>query len=71
MQTNLLDPHAQLEMLYIAEYLKSKGYSLGDLKNLPPELMHQLMKEASQYASLKLTDVEMRAELLHELTPEG
>lgn len=71
MQPNLLDPHAQLESLYIAEYLQSKGYLLSDLQYLPAETAHQLMKEASQYASVKLTDVEMRAGMMHDLAPHG
>ena len=71
MQPTLFDPHAQLEMLYIAEYLKSKGYQLDDLKTLPDAQLHQLMQEASQYASVKLTNVEMRAEMMHNLIPEG
>lgn len=67
MQMTILDPHAQLEMFYIAEYLQSKGYTFADLKSLPDEQVAQLMKEASLYASVKLTNVEMRAEMVHEL----
>jgi len=70
MQTNLFDPHAQLEMLYIGEYLKSKGYMLNELELLSEEMAHRLMKEASQYASAKLTNLEMRSEMMHELVPE-
>jgi hypothetical protein len=69
MLTNVLDPHAQLEMLFIAEYLKSKGYLLDDLQRLPEQLSHQLMAEASAYASAKLTNLELRAEMVHELEP--
>lgn len=70
MQTNLLDPHVQLEMFYIAEYLQSKGYMMRDLQHLPAETAHQLMVEASQYASVKLTNVEMRAGMVHALDAE-
>jgi len=66
----MLDPHVQLEMFYIAEYLQSKGHSLADLQHLPAETVHQLMKEASQYASVKLTNMEMRADMVHDLMPD-
>jgi len=71
MQTNLLDHHSHLEMLYIAEYLKSKGHLMDDLQHLPGETVHQLMKEASQYASMKLTNLELRADMVHELEPSA
>lgn len=70
MQTNFLDPHVQLEMFYIAEYLQSKGYLLNELQHQPEETVNRLMKEASQYASVKLTNMEMRAGMLHELEPD-
>ena len=37
------------------------------LKKLPAELVEQLMKEASQYASLKMEEVEARAHFIKEL----
>ena len=61
------DPNAMLEKALIEEYLKEKGYSHEDLKKLPPEIVEQLMKEASQYASLKLEEVEARAHFVKEL----
>ena len=61
------DPNAMLEKALIEEYLREKGYSHEDLKKLPPEIVEQLMKEASQYASLKLEEVEARAHFVKEL----
>ena len=61
------DPNATLEKALIEEYLKTKGYSHEDLKKLPAELVEKLMKEASQYASLKMEEVEARAHLVKEL----
>ncbi len=61
------DPNALLEKALIEEYLKEKGYSHEDLKKLPPEVVEKLMKEASQYASLKLEEVEARAHFVKEL----
>lgn len=67
MQQDILDPHVQLEMVYVAEYLKSKGVALADLQHLPDARVSELMKEASQYASVKLTNLELRAGMVHEL----
>lgn len=61
------DPNALLERALIEEYLKEKGYTHDDLKKLPAELVEKLMKEASQYASLKMEEVEARAHFVKEL----
>lgn len=61
------DRNAPLEKALIEEYLHEKGYSLEDLKELPVETTEKLMKEASQYASLKLEEVEARAHFIKEL----
>ncbi|MEP0805375.1 MAG: hypothetical protein HRF47_07780 [Chloroflexota bacterium] len=61
------DPNAVLEKALIEEYLRERGYSLEKLKELPKELAEKLMKEASQYASLKLEEVEARAHFVKEL----
>ena len=61
------DPNAMLEKALIEEFLKQKGYTHDDLKKLPAELVEKLMKEASQYASLKMEEVEARAHLVKEL----
>lgn len=61
------DRNALLEKALIEEYLHEKGYSLEDIKKLPAEAVKKLMKEASQYASLKLEEVEARAHFIKEL----
>ena len=61
------DRSALLENSLIEEYLKEKGYSHEDLKKLPAELVEMLMKEASQYASLKMEEVQARAHFVKEL----
>ncbi|HMZ07520.1 MAG TPA: hypothetical protein PK078_07865 [Anaerolineales bacterium] len=61
------DPKAMLEKALIEEFLKQKGYTHDDLKKLPADLVEKLMKEASQYASLKMEEVESRAHLVKEL----
>jgi hypothetical protein len=55
---------ADLEMMYIDEYLQGKGYSRKELATLPEEETTKLMSEASQYASFKLEELESRARLL-------
>jgi hypothetical protein len=75
MRTNFLeessslavDPHAEVEKLYIAEYLKAKGYSVEALAALPKEAAEVLMKEASLHASLKLAELETGAALVGAL----
>lgn len=61
------DRNALLEKALIEEYLHEKGHSLKALKQLPAELAEKLMKEASQYASLKLEDVQSKARFIKEL----
>ena len=61
------DRNAFLEKALIEEYLHEKGYSHEDLKKLPADLIKKLMKEASQYASLKMEEVEARARFIQEL----
>lgn len=61
------DRNALLEKALIEEYLHEKGYTLEDLKKLPADVVEKLMKEASQYASLKMEEVSARAHLIKEL----
>ncbi len=61
------DRNALLEKALIEEYLREKGYSHEDLKKLPADVVEKLMKEASQYASLKMEEVEARAHFVKEL----
>ena len=59
-----MNPKADLEMMYIDEYLQGKGYLRKELATLPGEETTRLMIEASQYASFKLEELESRARLL-------
>lgn len=60
-------PQSALEHKLIEEYLGTKGYSWEDLHNLPEDEYHQIMREACQYASLKLTEVESRAKFRRDI----
>jgi len=56
-------PQNALERKYVAEYLQGKGYRLEDLARLPRDEARQLMREACQYAALKLAEVEAKGHL--------
>ena len=51
---------AILERTLIAEYLLSNGYLMSDLKELSPQLAKSLMREACQFAALRLAEIESR-----------
>jgi len=55
------DPHVEAEMMHIAEYLKSSGYSAEKLAKLSEKETKALMEKACLYASLKLAELEMGA----------
>ena len=65
------DPNAVLENALMEEYLHEHGYSLEKLKELPKEMVEQLMKDATRYASLKMEEVKARAHFLQELHDDG
>ena len=60
-------PLDQLERSLIAEFLQARGFDPQKLADLPRELRERLLKDASAYASAKLTEVEARARYLHEI----
>ena len=59
--------HAELEKSLIGEYLKRKGYTLESLNKLPEDEAHQIMSEASTYASGKLAEIENKARYTQNL----
>jgi len=63
--------HAMLERCLIDEYLKNKGHTRDSLKILPDEVARQFMKEASTYASGKLSEIEIRARFTEDLHNAG
>ena len=56
-------PQSALERKFVEEYLQGKGYRLGDLAGLPQDEVQRLMREACQYAALKLAEVEAKGHL--------
>jgi len=63
----LHDPLAQLERAFIEEFLRARGFDLSTLTRLPTAEADALWKEASLYASGKLTEVESRAHYVNDL----
>ena len=64
-------PQSTLEKMLLEAYMEGKGYHLEDLKNLPPEQVRELMKEACAYASMKLAEVESKAQFRQEIHYES
>jgi hypothetical protein len=63
----LVDVTAELERAFISEYLVSHGYDPPALAALPHDAHEALLKEASLYASTKLSEVEARAHYIHDI----
>ncbi|MBN2116438.1 MAG: hypothetical protein JW730_07705 [Anaerolineales bacterium] len=59
--------HAFLKKSIIEAYLKGKGYTINDLKDLPEYESKHLKAEASTYASSQLAEAELQAHVVHEL----
>ena len=60
-------PHSELEWQLITDYLKKKGYSRNDLRNLPENETYRLRVKACRYASLKLAEIESRSKFLRKI----
>jgi hypothetical protein len=60
-------PLATLERSLIDEYLRDRGYDRAGLAALADAERASLLKDASSYASCKLSEVEMRSQFVHEL----
>lgn len=68
MDENVLEgPQSALERRLIREYLRGKGYRLEDLRRLPKEEAKQLMRQACMYASLKLAEIESKAQFREDI----
>jgi hypothetical protein len=63
----LEEPQAALERAFIDEYLKARGHELRALRMLPDDLVHELLREAVQYAAARLAELEARAHYVNEL----
>ena len=61
------DKKANLAKSFIEQRLRSQGYTLDSLCQLPPEQAKKIMVDASIYASLKLAEVENTAHLVRTI----
>jgi hypothetical protein len=61
------DPNAHLEQALIEEFLARRGHTPISLQSLPEEQRDALLKEASLYASGRITEVESRAQYVEEM----
>ena len=64
-------PLSQLERALIAEFVRARGFDPLALADLPEHERKALLKDASIYASGKLTEVESREHFLDEIHPGG
>jgi len=60
-------PLAELERALIEEFVRARGYDTRALATLPDLERAILLKEASIYASAKMTEVESRARFVHDI----
>jgi hypothetical protein len=63
----LEDPNAQLETALIDDFLCTRGLDRHKLQDLPQAQATQLRKEASAYATCRLTELESRAHFVQEI----
>lgn len=61
------DQTAELERALIAEFLEKRGHTLQTVRTLPEAEQHVLLREASLYASMRLSEVESRAHYVDDL----
>jgi len=61
------DQTAELELALISDYLDRHGQSIHTLHLLPDAERHALMRDASLYASMRLSEVESRARYVDDL----
>lgn len=60
-------PLSRLELELIDEFVRARGYDPRNLSEVPEPERSALLKDASTYASLKLTEVESRSHFFDEI----
>jgi hypothetical protein len=63
----LEDPHGALERRLIEEFLESRGQTLSSASELPVPEAARMLRAASEYASLRLAEIESRAHYVDEI----
>lgn len=64
-------PFSHLEQALLDEFVRAHGGDPRKLAALPEKTRETLLKEASVYASARLTEIESRSHLLHEIHDGG
>ena len=60
-------PQSKLERELIKKFLESKNLSPSDLASLPVDEAQKVMRQACAYASLKLAEVESKAQFRQKI----
>ena len=63
----LEDPHARLELTLIDEFLGRSGHTRESMARMEATDRTALLTAASEYASLRLADIESKAHYVDEL----
>ena len=61
------DPSGIMELQLIEEYLHGRGYTLRSVRALPETERRPLLAAAAEHASLRLAEIDARAQLLDSL----
>ena len=56
-----------LERQFISQYLKDQGIEWAAIRSIPNDQARMLMAKASQYASLKLAEIEARSKFIQKI----
>jgi hypothetical protein len=64
-------PLGRLEQSLIDEFIRGRGHDPDNLSAMADADRHALLREASVYASSRLTEVESRARFVHEIHDGG
>jgi hypothetical protein len=65
------DPLSKLERAFEAEFLQDRGHTIDSLRLLPAAEALALQRQASVYASCRLTEVESRAHFFEGMHGPG
>lgn len=66
-QPSLEEASAKLELAFIDEYLRQRGHDPDALRRRTDDVARELLKQASMYASARLTEMESRAHYVEDI----
>ena len=61
------DGSGLLECAFLDEFLSARGYTFQSIKQLAKARREALLREAAEYATLKLAEIEARAHFVKDL----